>query len=305
MHSGAKQVDKDLEDKISNTIDTGDEATDGKNSEQKATNDKTRDYVEANEKSSTKFACSMCDKIFKSKEGVKRHLEKFHKVTQDFGNLIDTDPIAVTKSLPVFKPPLLPATSSIDVSGPPKSKQLNMGEKIQKVVTIKGQTGAGKSKKRNKHKSNIGLCKSITNPFSIGGLKMEKFSIWDNKKKTAENKKLNNEGKPKIELPEKYENTEDNPNQTVTEKGEAALEPLEILNVGLLLSPSSEIQISVVPLQSAALPSYPNERLSRQRNKVKDENKKRARRCKTRGCGPCSETSDCGECRNCVIKSLK
>ena len=94
-----------------------------------------------------KFACSMCDKNFKSKEGVKRHLEKFHKVTQDFGNLIDTDPIAVTKSLPVFKPPLLPATSSIDVSGPPKSKQLNMGEKIQKVVTIKGQTGAGKSKK--------------------------------------------------------------------------------------------------------------------------------------------------------------
>ena len=71
MHSGAKQVDKDLEDKISNTIDTGDEATDGKNSEQKATNDKTRDYVEANEKSSTKFACSMCDKNFKSKEGVK------------------------------------------------------------------------------------------------------------------------------------------------------------------------------------------------------------------------------------------
>ena len=47
MHSGAKQVDKDLEDKISNTIDTGDEATDGKNSEEKATNDKTRDYVEA------------------------------------------------------------------------------------------------------------------------------------------------------------------------------------------------------------------------------------------------------------------
>ena len=42
------------------------------------------------------------------------------------------------------------------------------------------------SKKRLKAKSNFGICKSITNPFCSGGVRMENFTLWkSNKPKTT------------------------------------------------------------------------------------------------------------------------
>ena len=160
---------------------------------------------------SVSFACSICDKLFGSKDGVKRHLQTHHSVTQNIPQLIETQhkTSSERKPTPVFTPPLLPATSQIQISGPPLSFKAKRGEKspvsqqpsaasvTPKCRLPKTGNEAEKLKKKMKSKTNFGLCKSIMNPVSSGRLKMEKISLWDNATKPAVGEKNKKTEKPK------------------------------------------------------------------------------------------------------------
>ena len=154
------------------------------------------------------FRCSMCDKVFKSCEGVRKHLKTFHNVTHNVPNLYKRElhkAVAAKRSQPVFTPPLIAATSHIQVSGPPSKSGQTQNQCRTKTNTMPdfppttkvSEEPPAKNKPKNpKPKPKFKFCNSISNPFSRGDVKFEKISIWDRSQSNSKHSKSPLNSKP-------------------------------------------------------------------------------------------------------------
>ena len=304
---------------------------------------KSSENINGTDQISVSFACSICDKLFGSKDGAKRHLQTHHNVTHNIPQLIETQHKTTSERKPtsVFTPPLLPATSQIQISGPPLSFKAKRGEKSpvsQQPSTASGtpkcrppKTGseAEKSKKKMKSKTNFGLCKSIMNPVSSGRLKMEKFSLWDKATKPAVAEKTKQNEKPKESEKTQFAGKSYTEESLASEKPAATRLPpstkvhqateeppatdVPQTTEGLVASedpPATDVPPTTEGLKASEDPPANDEppvadskRISRPREQI--FTRKSTRRCETRDCVPCSVTVNCGECPNCTNKSLK
>ena len=148
--------------------------------------------------------CSMCDKVFMSCEGVRKHLKTFHNVSHNVTSLYKKEfsqAVAPKRSQPVFTPPLIAATSRIQVSGPPSKSGQTQNHCSSKTSPMPAVPKAAKSvveetpakkepiKPKPKPKPKFKFCNSISNPFSNGDVKFEKISIWSKSKSNSKHSK--------------------------------------------------------------------------------------------------------------------
>ena len=315
------------------------------------------------EKNSETFSCTMCDKVFQTKSGLSKHMKTFHEVHILTDNLTFT----ARKEVPMFKSPLLPQASNVELYlGPPSlpmsiptpvtlpkatktakrkptSKQGREGEQhriggeeqherrgeeqqrgeeqIQRGGTQPGRGGEENTslpvnqitpredkttktnKKKTKPKPLFGYCKSISNPFCNGGVKMENFSIWGKpepakiKPQNTVVSKTKQDESNTTPSPSAKVNKEEQSNNTKENAAESNVQQTPSTNITdnkTMKSTDSSIRSSPTPVLAKSL-----------RPREKAVAKKRTRTCGTQACVPCSVLLDCGVCRNCINKSLK
>ena len=242
---------------------------------------------ETSRKNTQSFICSMCDKTYVTREGVKRHLKNFHQVTsvtaEHYSSNGQNKTIPSSRTFPKFKTPAIqtkvtpdtvtlprqvtsdsvdlqplvtldlnPHQPQVTLNADPHQPQVTLDSDplhypaSHKMNSPSPATVNTNSKKRLKAKSNFGICKSITNPFCSGGVRMENFTLWkSNKPKTT----------------------------------------------------PTETTVNIVELEK--VPRTTN------RPKEKVRKGKRKRSCGIPGCVPCSVVTNCSVCNYCLDKSKK
>ena len=146
---------------------------------------------------SSSVSCSVCDKVFNSCDDVKSHLKSDHGVKEE----ITPDMFSYNfypkpgSKQAKFITPLL-ANKQNEVSQPNETQDgsnddLTGNTSDNKSNSVKKRHDKSKGEKNVRKKSNIGFCKSLTNMFSTGTVKMEKLGLWKNLK-IPKNKTSNN-----------------------------------------------------------------------------------------------------------------